>query len=269
MKRILSIQDVSCLGSSSNTVMLPVASCMGAECVILPTALLSAHTFFDGFVNQELTALLLPFAEHWKRLGVHFDAICTGYLSCAAQADAVLQIIDLLAEENTLIFVDPAMADHGRLYPGLSYALPHAMARLCQRADVIAPNLTEACLLTDTPYRMHPDLALLQRRLLDLGAGQVLLTGVEQGSTIGVVGSGKWGELSCFSPRLDNQRPGTGDLFSAVCATALTLGQHPQRAVKLAADFISAAIRATQEQPDARAYCVHFQSVLPMLCHPL
>ncbi len=158
MKRIASIQDISCLGRCSLTVALPVISALGVECAIVPTAVLSAHTAFPGFVSRDLTDQLDAIAAHWQAQHVHFDALYTGYIASVPQVQQVLDFFDAVKSPDTMIFVDPAMADHGKLYSGFGPDFPAAMARVVARADVAMPNLTEACLLTGTPYREDMDI---------------------------------------------------------------------------------------------------------------
>ena len=157
MKRIASIQDISCLGRCSLTVALPVISAMGVECAIVPTAVLSAHTAFPGFVSRDLTDQLPAIAAHWRQQNVHFDALYTGYIASVPQVQQVLDFFDAVKSPDTLLIVDPAMADHGKLYAGFGDDFPAAMARVVARADVALPNITEACLLTGTPYREDMD----------------------------------------------------------------------------------------------------------------
>ena len=184
MKRIASIQDISCLGRCSLTVALPVISAMGVECAIVPTAVLSAHTAFPGFVSRDLTDQLPAIAAHWRQQNVHFDALYTGYIASVPQVQQVLDFFDAVKSPDTLLIVDPAMADHGKLYAGFGDDFPAAMARVVARADVALPNITEACLLTGTPYREDVDegfaRTLLQRVVFVVG---VLSDSVASAST--------------------------------------------------------------------------------------
>ena len=156
-KRVLAIHDISCVGRCSMTVALPVLSACDVETGLLPTALLSAHTGIDGFSVLDLSAQMLIFAKHFKALKLGFDGIYTGYLANAAQIDAVLEIIDMLAGAGTKIFVDPVMGDGGKLYRGFGQTFPSAMRKLVQRADYTLPNVTEACLLTNSGFINEPD----------------------------------------------------------------------------------------------------------------
>ncbi len=162
MKRVASIQDISCLGRCSLTVALPVISAMAVECAIVPTAVLSTHTMFPYILCRDLTADILPIARYWQSQQVRLDAICTGYLASPRQAEDVCRVLEVLAGPDTLLFVDPAMADGGALYTGFDEDFPRHMARLAAQADVLTPNLTEACLLTGTPYREDYDLPRLR-----------------------------------------------------------------------------------------------------------
>lgn len=270
MKRIISIQDLSCLGKCSQTVALPVLSAMGHECLVLPTALLSAHTAFDGFYSRELTDSFAPILAHWRRLGLRFDAIYTGFLASAGQVRQVEAIFDEFSAADTLRFVDPAMADRGALYPGFERDFPLAMARLCSRADIITPNVTEACLLTQTPWQEHYDAAfvrLLLDRLLQLGPRTAILTGLTVcGGHIGVAAMSRDGVLHLhtadYHPSVCH---GTGDLFAATCVGALLRGRPVEEAIALAADYVSATIAATVADPGARWYGVNFEQTLPRL----
>ena len=157
MKRILTIQDISCVGKCSLTVALPIISATGVETAILPTAVLSTHTMFQNFTCKDLDDQILPIAKHWKDENITFDAFYTGYLASAQQIDKVLKLINSLKREADLVIVDPAMADNGKLYPAFDSGFPKEMARLAAQADIVLPNITEACLMTDTPYRESYD----------------------------------------------------------------------------------------------------------------
>ena len=151
--RAIVVQDISCVGRCSLTVALPVLSAAGVNTAVVPTALLSTHTGeFTGYTHLDLSGQLLPIARHIETLGLHFDAFYSGYLASGAQVEMVLEMIDLLCDGDTHLFVDPAFGDHGRLYSLLDSGLPAQMRRLCARARTITPNLTEAAFLLDEPY---------------------------------------------------------------------------------------------------------------------
>jgi pyridoxine kinase len=156
-KRLAAIHDISCFGKCSLTVALPIISAAGIETSVIPTAVLSTHTGgFKGYTFRDLTADLKPIAEHWSSLGLRFDAVYTGYLGSFEQLNIVSEIISLLKTADTLVIVDPVMADNGKLYASFPLNFPEGMKKLCSLADVIEPNLTEASLLLDLPYNEGP-----------------------------------------------------------------------------------------------------------------
>ena len=275
MKRIASIQDISCLGRCSLTVALPVVSAMGVECAILPTAVLSTHTIFPDFTCADLSAELLPIADHWKTQQVHLDALYTGYLASAEQVDDVLAVFDLLAEPDTLLFVDPAMADHGKLYPAFGPGFPAHMARVVARADVTVPNITEACLMTGTESREEYDETSIKEllpKVTALGAKQAVLTGVTfTKDKLGVMAyDSATGEyFSYFNERVPSAFHGTGDIFSACTVGGMMRGLTLHEALKLAVDFTLHCIRVTTADPGHSWYGVEFERAIPYLVERL
>lgn len=271
MKRIMSIQDISCMGKCSLTVALPVLSAMGVECAIVPTAVLSTHSMIPGFTFRDLTEDLRPIADHWQKLKLHFDAIYTGYLGSFEQIRLVGEYIDRFREENTLVFIDPVMGDHGKLYSGFDGAFVQEMAGLCTRADVIVPNLTEACFMTGTAYREDPDEAYVREllnKLAGLGAAKVVLTGVcfEAGKT-GFVGiDAATGELFTYAhEKIGAGFNGTGDIFASTTVGALMRGRSLPEALTIAGDFVKECIRRTVDNGKPAGYGVDFEEVIPWL----
>lgn len=271
MKRIVSIQDISCLGRCSLTVALPVVSAMGVECAIVPTAVLSTHTAFPGFTCKDLTDQLPPIARHWRSQNVAFDAISTGYIASAPQTRQVLDFVAAIRRPGTLLVVDPAMADHGKLYAGFDDDFPQAMAQVVAQADVALPNLTEACLLTGTPYREEMDEPFAQellRRVASLGAKKVVLTGASfSPDKLGAMGydSDTGAYFTCLGPRHPASFHGTGDIFAAVVTGGLVRGMTLKQTAQLAVDFTLDCIRATERDPAAGWYGVEFEKALPAL----
>ena len=270
MKRVASIQDISCLGRCSLTVALPVISAMEVECAILPTAVLSAHTMFPDILCRDLTADILPIARYWQSQQVRLDAVYTGYLASPRQVEDVCQALEVLAGPDTLRFVDPAMADGGALYTGFDEDFPRHMARLAAQADVVTPNLTEACLLTGLEYReTHDDsyIRTLLERLLALGARTAILTSVRtEPDRVGVACMDAAGAVSqCSAPYVPSVFYGTGDLFASTCAGALTLGWSVHDAMELASAYVADTIAETRREPDARWYGVSFEATIPQL----
>ena len=272
MKRIASIQDISCLGRCSLTVALPVISAMGVECAIVPTAVLSAHTAFPGFVSRDLTDQLPAIAAHWRQQNVHFDALYTGYIASVPQVQQVLDFFDAVKSPDTLLIVDPAMADYGKLYAGFGDDFPAAMARVVARADVALPNITEACLLTGTPYREDVDEGFartLLQRVAALGVKQVVLTGVSFApDRLGAMGydSRTGTYFTAQGRRVPASFHGTGDIFAATVTGGLMRGMTLEQSSALAVEFVLACIDATARDPHAGWYGVEFEKALPLLC---
>ena len=275
MKRIVTIQDISCLGKCSLTVALPIISAMGVETAIVPTAVLSTHTMFKNFTCCDLTGEIEPITAHWKSEGVDFDAIYTGYLGSFEQIDLMAKMFDEFRGEGTVCFVDPAMADNGKLYPAFDEAFAKKMATLCAKADIIVPNITEACFMTDMPYRETYDEAYVKELLSKLaafGARVCLLTGVslEEGKT-GVMGlDTQTGEYYHYEhEKLPVSFHGTGDIFSSTCIGAMMRGLDWREASRLAADYTAECIRLTMTDEKPRWYGVNFEQAIPFLLERL
>ena len=290
MKRIVTIQDISCIGRCSLTAALPVISCMGVETCVIPTAVLSNHTAFPGFTFRNLTDEIGKIADEWERQGLHFDAIYTGYLGSVDQIRIVQDFISRFRDEKTLVIVDPAMADFGVLYKGFDKKFVTAMRRLCRNADIIVPNITEAAFLLDEPYHdpwenkssgnyegkltsEDAEAAMLHvrrllRRLTDLGAKKAVLTGVR--NMEGRIGSAAYDSreelfYEHFATFYPEHFHGTGDLYASVLTGALTRGVELRESMGLAVDFIAECARITLRDPDHRWYGVNFEEAIPYL----
>lgn len=277
MKRVVSIQDISCLGKCSLTVALPIISAMGVETCVVPTAVLSTHTGgFSGFTFHDLTQEVAPIAAHWKKEGITFDAIYTGYLGSFEQIKLVGDFFDQFGGENTLIYVDPAMADNGVLYTGFTPEFALEMGKLCGKADVIVPNLTEAAFMLGEEYvgenYDEEYIKGLLQRLTGLGCKTAVLTGVsfEKGKIGAMAYDAATGTYaSYFNEELPVRFHGTGDVFASACVGALMNGKDLTGALKIAVDYTLECIRDTQNDPDARWYGVNFESAIPMLVRSL
>lgn len=277
MKRVVSIQDISCLGKCSLTVALPIISAMSVETCVVPTAVLSTHTGgFKDFTFHDLTQEIAPISAHWKKEGMGFDAIYTGYLGSFEQIDLVSQFFDDFGGENTLVYADPAMADNGVLYPGFTPEFAKKMGSLCGKADVVVPNLTEAAFMLDVPYvGSDYDEAYIKdllKKLTGLGCKTAILTGVSfADDKIGAMAyeSATDTYSSYFNEKLPVQFHGTGDVFASACVGALMNGKDLAGSLKIAVDYTLECIRETQKDPEARWYGVNFESAIPMLVHSL
>ncbi len=272
-KRILTIQDISCVGQCSMTVALPILSACGVETAVLPSAVLSTHTAgFTGFTCRDLTEDMPAIRAHWCKEGITFDAIYTGYLGSAQQIGFVQDIFRDTAAAGCVKLVDPAMADNGKLYPAFDDGYVQAMKKLCAQADFILPNITEAAFLTGLPYQEHYDRAYIDTllaALTALGCKNVILTGVSYapGKTGVVVLQD--GQYSYYEhEKLPNSCHGTGDIYASAFVGAFVRGKSPMDAAKIAADYTVSCIRYTSSL-DNHWYGAAFEPLLGDLIHTL
>jgi pyridoxine kinase len=247
LPRVAALHDLSCFGRCALTVIIPALSASGIQTVPVPTALLSTHTGgFSGMHFRDLDDSIGDIARHFGELGLNFDAIYTGFLGSEKQVKTVEDFIDKTADDNTLIFVDPVMGDDGKLYSACFPELIAEMRRLCARADIITPNLTEACLMTDTEY---PDLSELSAEEADAVIGSIaeniksftdaecVITGIHFKDGVGTYCLGKMH----IERARRNDYPGTGDLFASVMlAYILKSGKvHDEKILKASAEYAS------------------------------
>lgn len=273
IKRVAAIHDISCIGKCSLTVALPIISAGGIECSVIPTAVLSTHTGgFENYTFKDLTDEILPIVNHWKCLNVKFDSIYTGYLGSIAQVEIVKETIKQLADENTLVLVDPVMADFGSLYKNFDNSFPAEMLKICKTADVITPNITEACLLTNTPYISGPYtkefVESLIEKLKSVCDKKIVLTGVYfDNEKLGVATyDNETKKINyCFTEKHEGVYHGTGDIFACVLLTALLNGKSLETAASIAQKITSEAIKITKEEKTDVRFGVRFESQLPKL----
>lgn len=272
MKRVLSIQDISCLGKCSLTVALPIISAMGVETAIVPTAVLSTHTMFHNFTFRDLTEDMNGIKNHWIAEGFAFDAIYTGYLGSKEQVRIVTDYFHAFKTKDNYIIVDPAMADNGKMYTGFTPDFALEMAKLCGEADIILPNISEACFMLGKEYigeDAAPDqVKELLLALTDLGAKTVVITGVKFGENdFGFMGYNT--ETKEFFQYATEEIPmkshGTGDVFASTFTGALMNDFSVFDALKIAADFTCACIRNSYNDPEAVNYAVNFEVEIPLL----
>jgi pyridoxine kinase len=272
-KRVLAIHDISCFGRCSLTVALPIISATGAECTVIPTAVLSTHTGgFSGYTYRDLTEDILPITEHWKKLDLRFDAVYTGFLGSFEQIGIVSGIFDGLRAQGTLVAVDPVMADNGSLYPIFPADFPQGMRELCGKADVIMPNITEACLMTGTDYTRGPYtrewIDDLLERLGGIGATRIILTGVHFDDVrLGAVAydTATGDREYAFRDIVPGYYHGTGDVFGSVAVAALVGGFGLGEATRFAVDFtVDSIIRSHEAGTDVR-FGVNFEAGIAKL----
>ncbi len=272
-KRILTIQDISCVGQCSLTVALPILSACGLETAILPSAVLSTHTAgFTGYTFRDLTDDMPDIMNHWVKEGIKFDGIYTGYLGSTQQIDYVVDIAKNTNKEGALLIVDPAMADHGNLYPGFDMQFVEAMKGLCVKADYVIPNITEAAFLTGVEYKETYDreyIDTILNKFAEMGVKNVIFTGIsyEEGKTGVVVYED--GNYSYYRHDfLPNSCHGTGDIYASAFVGALTGGKTAYEAAKIAADYTVECIKATAEEEN-HWYGAKFEPVLGKLIEML
>lgn len=265
-KRILTIQDISCVGQCSMTVALPILSACGHETCILPTALLSTHT--GGFGKPSVVHLddaLDGMWKHWMDNGITFDAILVGYLGSISAIGITRRILTTMLAPGGIAIVDPAMADHGKLYSGFDQEYARAMEGLCRQADIIVPNVTEAAMFSGFPYREDLTQDYVEGLLKALNHPCVILTGAgfAEGQTGAAISTG--GTLTYYHhTKLGKNFHGTGDMFAACFAGALMQEKTLEQSVQIAADFVCRAIENTCAAP-AHWYGVKFETALPDL----
>ncbi|MFC4651350.1 pyridoxamine kinase [Lactococcus nasutitermitis] len=266
-KNVLAVHDISCIGRCSLTVALPIISSFGVETRLLPTALLSTHTGgFTGFTYLDLTDEMRKILEAWEPLKLSFDSIYSGFMASAEQIDVLKGIIREYKTKKNVSVVDPVMADNGELYGVFDADFVKKMAELIPFADVLTPNITEACLLTDTAYREVQDaefIAELIGKLREKGAKSVVLTGVTYvAGEVGIAVSEENAEIKTyFARQISGSYHGTGDVFGSVLTAKLVAGEELFEAAKTAVAFVIESIKATPETADKR-YGVEFEQVL-------
>lgn len=272
-KKILTIQDISCVGQCSLTVALPILSACGLETCVLPSAVLSTHTAgFSGYTFRDLTEDMPGICSHWQKEGIVFDGIYTGYLGSTKQIDYVREIFRKTAAPGCVKVVDPAMADNGNLYPGFDMAFVEAMKGLCAEADYVVPNITESCFLTGMPYRTEYDRAYIDElleKLSALGCRNIILTGISYAAGKTGVVVFEEGSYSYYEhDKLPNSCHGTGDIYASSFVGALVRGKGAYGAAKIAADYAVACIKYTA-QLDNHWYGAAFEPVLGKLIEAL
>ncbi len=264
--RVLAINDLSCVGKCSLSVSLPILSACGLTCDVLPTALLSTHTGgFQGYTFRDLTEDIPDILKQWKSLGLKFDYIYSGYLGSIEQIELVLAIKQDFLTENGKFIVDPVMGDGGKLYKGFHETFVEKMKVLCQAADFILPNVTEACALSALPYPQTDGIELVQT-LLPL-CKRPVVTGITKDSEIAVYYASATGDIKKYvSKNVEGFFHGAGDVFASSFIGALANGLNEETAIELAADFTTAAVLRTAKEVQDKRYGLNFEAeIFPFL----
>ncbi len=262
--RILAINDLSCVGKCSLSVTLPIVSACGVTCDVLPTALLSTHTGgFKGYTFRDLSDDVQAIVAHFKTLGLKFDVIYSGYLGNLSQIDAVLAIKREFLKDGGIFVVDPVMGDDGKLYAGFTHAHVEKMRLLCKEADYILPNVTEACLLSGVSYPTHGKEYPIDdvfKRLQAL-CRRPIVTGLLENQNVSVCYTGENRAMTKYqSENVEGFFHGAGDVFASAFVGALARGKKEETAVRLAADFTSAAIRRSAKEVADKRYGLNFEA---------
>lgn len=249
-KKIAVINDITGFGRCSVAVALPIISAMKIQCCPLPTAILSAHTGFPNIFFDDYTPHMRDYMNNWEDLGLDFDGISTGFLGSKEQIDIVIEFLQKFKTPHTIVIVDPVMGDYGKLYSTYTAEMCHEMKRLMSYADVITPNLTEACRLLDMPYPDSPldDYALedIAKKLCECGPSKVVITGLQDNDIIKNFIYEKNKPYTIINvKKLGEDRSGTGDVFSSILSGSLINGVDLVSSVQKAADFISKSIEYT------------------------
>lgn len=274
MKRIknqqcnaLVVSDFSAVGRCSLTAALPILSALGVCPCAVPTALLSSQTGgISDYSFLDLSDQFPLFQKHWKSLGLSFDGAFTGYFAGKQQIEAITEFLS--AFPTPLLVVDPIMADGGKFYDGFDQTFVQAIKPLCAKADVLLPNLTEACFLTDTPYRADADQSFCEslcKKLLALGAKSVVLKGYDAGGKLGMMVADQNGTTQITAKRIDGFYHGAGDVFGAVLYGYLLGGASLCSAAKKATKFTTRAIHCTHASGADTRFGLQFERILPRL----
>jgi pyridoxine kinase len=271
MKRIVTIQDISCVGKCSLTVALPIISAMGIETAVIPTAVLSTHTAFKNFTYRDLTGDLPKIAKHWKQEKFNFDGIYTGYLGSIEQIDMLKEFFKQFKTPDNFIFIDPVMADNGKLYAGFDAKFVKEMKKLCKMADIIVPNLTEASYMLEKEYKeiySEQEIKDILIELSNLGPKYVVLTGVSfKDNKLGVMSYNKETNefFTYFKEKIPAKYHGTGDIFASTLVGAITNNNTLEEGLKIAVDYVWETINDTYKTNKKDAYGVNFETKIPYL----
>lgn len=270
MKKIAVINDLSGFGKCSLTAAIPVISALGLECCPMPTAVLSNQTGSESFYCDDFTDKMDFFTSEWKKLGVRFDGILTGFIASHRQAEKIFRFLDEFQNDDTVFFCDPVMADDGQIYDIYDKAMCDAVTRLAKRADIISPNLTELCVLTGESYEVlsssdPDDIAKAASSLLNDTLSTVIVTGIKKDDTVLNVVADKSGFKTVSSKKYGGSFSGTGDLFAAAVAGLTVKGEAPLCATEKAVEFLEGAIRDSYEENTDRNFGVNFEKYLGKL----
>ncbi len=258
--RILAINDVSCVGKCSLAASLPIISACGVECNVLPTAMLSTHTGgFEGYTFRDLTEDIPAILAHWKSLGLKFDYIYSGYLGSIEQIELVVRVKNEFLQDGGKFIVDPVMGDGGRLYAGFTERYVEKMRELCKQADFILPNMTEACYLAKLPYPLTSERAENALTELSKLCPSPIITGITERNNIFVYFMDDGAPRSLTHENVEGFFCGAGDVFASAFVGCLARGKSVFESVRLASNFVTAAIRRSQKEVPDKRFGLNFE----------
>lgn len=268
-KKIAVINDFSGFGRCSIAVALPILSVMKVQCCPLPTSIFSNHTGFPSYFFEDYTSRMVPYMQEWKKLDLHFNGICSGFLGSKEQIEIVKKFFKEFKTEETQIIVDPVMGDYGKPYPTYTEEMCGEMKKLVEFADILTPNVTEACVLTDTPYKEKWKIEEIQEmaeKIHTMGPKKIAITGIVQGGFIANFCYEEGQQPKVLRTHKEGtQRSGTGDIFASIIAADAVNGVPFYKSVKKASDFIKKCIIRSQELDIPLTDGVCFEEVLGKL----
>ena len=268
-KKIAVINDFSGFGRCSIAVALPILSVMKVQCCPLPTSIFSNHTGFPSYFFEDYTSRMVPYMQEWKKLDLHFNGICSGFLGSKEQIEIVKKFFKEFKTEETQIIVDPVMGDYGKPYPTYTEEMCGEMKKLVEFADILTPNVTEACVLTDTPYKEKWKIEEIQEmaeKIYAMGPKKIAITGIVQGGFIANFCYEEGEQPKVLRTHKEGtQRSGTGDIFASIIAADAINGVPFYKSVKKASNFIKKCIIRSQELDIPLTDGVCFEEVLGKL----
>lgn len=269
-KKIAIINDITGFGRCAVAVELPIISYMGVQCCPVPTAILSNHMGYPNYFIDDYTDRMETYIDNWRKLGLKFDGIATGFLGSIQQIEIVKSFLDTFRKEDTLVIVDPVMGDHGRLYSTFTEELCDRLRELIRYANITTPNLTEACRLADVPYRegvwRKKELYAMADHIASLGPARVVITGIPQGEFIANYVYERGIEPQIIrTHRVGAERSGTGDVFSSIIAADGVNGVPFHKSVRKASNFVKKCIVRSDEREVPKTDGVCFEEILYQL----
>jgi pyridoxine kinase len=276
-KKIAVINDFSGFGRCSLAVSLPIISAMKIQCCPVPTSIFSNHTGFESFYFNDYTNQMVPYIDEWKKLGLRFNGIASGFLGSKQQIEIVKNFIQEFRQEDTIVLIDPVMGDNGQAYTTYTQEMCHEMRQLTAYADILTPNLTEACILTDVPYRQcgwkKTEIYDLAQKLYSMGPKKIVITGIIQGEFIAnyCYDSAEYEKNKNYkgkfmrTHKIGSTRSGTGDIFAAIVVADAVNGVPFEKSVRKASGFIKKCIQKSIDMEIPLTDGVCFEEVLTQL----